>query len=595
MAKQLNPKFVNAAVIALLLFSGSLLVFIAHSKAIAWDEPTYIGGGYYYLKTADPRLVVGIPLNTMILGGAPLLVLNPPLPDNAESYVDISYVKFGYDFLFSGNVNVDQILFLSRLPFIGIFLLLGIFIFRWASELYGKKSGLFALFLYAFSPTILAHSAVVIADLILAAFGFISIYYFWRFVKNPARRNLFFSALFFGLALNSKTNAVFYILIYFALFFAVWLYKKQPQTTIFFRLFKKPTSMEYGKSFIAILLLFLIVSSLITFVSYGFQFAPIEDSVPSSYIERGKVVAESNFGSLAPFITKLTSIPIPFPTYIAGFVVQSFVASSVGIKKSFMFGEIYSGGKWQYFFAELFLKTPLSFILLLALSFFYFKRIKQDNLSELFLILPPLIYLLLFLPNSVNSGVRHLLLLYLFMFVFVSKLVNLKLQKSKRIAFAIVLVLLSLWYLISSLTIFPHYFAYFNEVVGPENGYKYFVGSNLDWGQDIKSLKVWMNENGVEHIKLSYFGTNDPSYYNISYDYLPSPVWQPWVPDYTPLEDQLTEGYTEDCSPKTGIIAISATNLQNVYLLNENCFDWLKAHEPIEKIGYSIFIYNITG
>jgi hypothetical protein len=38
----------------------------------------------------------------------------------------------------------------------------------------------------------------------------------------------------------------------------------------------------------------------------------------------------------------------------------------------------------------------------------------------------------------------------------------------------------------STLSVFPHSLAYFNEASGgPENGHKHLLGSNLDWGQDL--------------------------------------------------------------------------------------------------------------
>ena len=38
----------------------------------------------------------------------------------------------------------------------------------------------------------------------------------------------------------------------------------------------------------------------------------------------------------------------------------------------------------------------------------------------------------------------------------------------------------------SSLSVYPHQLAYFNELAGgPETGYEHLLGSNLDWGQDL--------------------------------------------------------------------------------------------------------------
>ncbi len=105
----------------------------------------------------------------------------------------------------------------------------------------------------------------------------------------------------------------------------------------------------------------------------------------------------------------------------------------------------------------------------------------------------------------------------------------------------------------------------------------YTVDSNLDWGQDLKRLTKWVEENNIEKIKVAYFGGGDPAYY---------------------LKDKVEYFAWEE--PQQGWVAVSATFLQVgrgeaaagfdqpvVY------FDWLDPYTPVAKIGYSIFIYHI--
>ena len=76
--------------------------------------------------------------------------------------------------------------------------------------------------------------------------------------------------------------------------------------------------------------------------------------------------------------------------------------------------------------------------------------------------------------------------------------------------------LLGAWYAVGTLANHPHHLAYFNEIGGgPTRGWRLLVDSNLDWGQDLKRLKTWMDAQGVAQIKLSYFGSASPSYYGI--------------------------------------------------------------------------------
>jgi hypothetical protein len=101
------------------------------------------------------------------------------------------------------------------------------------------------------------------------------------------------------------------------------------------------------------------------------------------------------------------------------------------------------------------------------------------------------------------------------------------------------------------------------------------VDSNLDWGQDLKNLKAYMDENGIDPIYLAYFGSARPSYYDIQA--LPLPVDRP-----ADLEARAPAVY-----------AISATLLQGGYLGDTEAFSWLREYEPFAKVGYSIFLYRL--
>jgi hypothetical protein len=139
------------------------------------------------------------------------------------------------------------------------------------------------------------------------------------------------------------------------------------------------------------------------------------------------------------------------------------------------------------------------------------------------------------------------------------------------------------WYIGASCWIHPHYLAYFNELIGgPDNGYKYLVDSNLDWGQDLKGLKAFMREHGISRINLSYFGSDAPERYGISYVRLPSFVLRGGDRQH------------KDSDPP-GWYAISVSCLQGSYLMNRDLFEPFKSLKPVAKIGYSIFIYDLNA
>jgi hypothetical protein len=72
----------------------------------------------------------------------------------------------------------------------------------------------------------------------------------------------------------------------------------------------------------------------------------------------------------------------------------------------------------------------------------------------------------------------------------------------------ICMAVLLVWFVTSSLWIYPHSLSYFNELVsGPLHGPEHLLGSCVDWGQDLVYLKRW-NTNRTDNLPLhlAYYG-----------------------------------------------------------------------------------------
>jgi Flp pilus assembly protein TadD len=147
---------------------------------------------------------------------------------------------------------------------------------------------------------------------------------------------------------------------------------------------------------------------------------------------------------------------------------------------------------------------------------------------------------------------RHILPIYPFLFVLIGGTVAQLWQSGTRFKKAAV-ILLGLWYLWSSVSIYPHYLAFFNEVAGgAKNGHRIAVDSNLDWGQDLPGLKEWMDANGVKKIQFLYFGfygAAEPQYYGIdaisaTHLYGPVPDVEEFVKPFTTIAPIATVGHS---------------------------------------------------
>jgi hypothetical protein len=70
---------------------------------------------------------------------------------------------------------------------------------------------------------------------------------------------------------------------------------------------------------------------------------------------------------------------------------------------------------------------------------------------------------------------------------------------------------------VSSLRTFPYYLPYANEAFGgPSQTYRHLSDANVDWGQDLRRLGIYLNERWPgEPVWLIYKGRGDPEYYGI--------------------------------------------------------------------------------
>src|SRR5690606_1775522 len=81
-----------------------------------------------------------------------------------------------------------------------------------------------------------------------------------------------------------------------------------------------------------------------------------------------------------------------------------------------------------------------------------------------------------------------------------------------------VIALAIAWCVVHPLSYHPHYLTYISEYgPGRDQNYRVLVDSSLDWGQGLLALREFMEEEGIERIQLSYFGSALPGGYGIDY------------------------------------------------------------------------------
>ncbi|HIP70281.1 MAG TPA: phospholipid carrier-dependent glycosyltransferase, partial [Anaerolineae bacterium] len=577
------------------LWLGTAVPFLMYALALTsmvqksptFDEQGFITRGLGYLRGANRQMRVGHPLGLNAISAA-FLVNDPSvsLPTGDPSWQETDFHRPSELFLWEIGNNVEHIMFLARLPTIWLGMLLAAVAGRWAWHMSRWRwAGMLALTLIALDPNILASARLATTDLGLALGAAVAGFTLWRFLLRPSWTNAIIAGIGLGLLQNTKFTALLFIplfglviLIYFAL--AIYNLRFSSRRS---QLPNYPITNYHSlaKTLLMLLTAYPLAAFFTLWAAYGFQI--------------GSLPAE------LPILPQLAGLTLPLSRHIEQLLD---IGGRLQVETpSFLLGQ-YSNSGWRYYFPVAFLlKTPLPTLILLASAFvfriaYYVKHLTTrlldnpttrllDIFNDVALLIPALGYFAIALTSDINLGYRHLLPILPFLAIFTANSLSawhacLRSQFIIRPA-----PILILWLLLTTLWIYPDYLAYFNVLAGgPNNGWRALVDSNIDWGQDLGGLAAWLDENGVEQVWLSYFGEARPEYYGINYvglDSWPPRLMNPQARPYAPS------------NPAPGIYAISATNLQGVHFANHDQFAFFRDQDPIAKIGYSIFLYDVPA
>jgi 4-amino-4-deoxy-L-arabinose transferase-like glycosyltransferase len=541
MKTTLLPRFLT---VGLLMLTFTLALSSAIQKSPTMDEQNHIARGAAYLGTGDPRLSVEHPPLVNVLSALPahlLLDLQLPLDEWWEAG---EWYHFARNFLWQANANPNRIVFLARLPIIGLGLALAALVFRWANARFGPWGGLLAAAFCALDPNVLAHTRLSTTDVGGACFTFLAAYALWRAIRRPSWLRTVGSGLAFGLALSAKLSNLLFVPIFALAVLADALASGRDRTE---RIVRNTLVLTFT----------ILLGLLVVWAAYGFRVGPLEENGPH----------------------------VPAPPYLEG--VRAILDFSAAGRPTYLLGQYSQQGWWYYFLVAFAVKTPLATLAALLLATGgALRRSRRDSAQDdLFLLIPPTVYFLVTMVSNLNIGYRHLLPVLPFLAVHIARLAAPLRSLVPRSPRSFAPFALVLWLACSTACIYPHFLAFFNPVGGgPENGWRVLTDSNIDWGQDLKGLKTWMAQEEVERVRLSWFGSAQPEAYGIAYDLLPGVPYGFALWSDPPFDPE---------QPEPGVYAISVTNLIGAVFPDHDLYAWFRARSPDAKIGYSLFIYRV--
>ncbi|MFH1549644.1 MAG: phospholipid carrier-dependent glycosyltransferase, partial [Planctomycetota bacterium] len=201
---------VAVAVVLLLGAFAAQAITSMRQKCTTFDEIAHLPAGYSYLKMGDFRMNPEHPPLGKMIAAVPLLFHNLDGAFDSRSWQTGDEWTYGREFFFGGRKgnDADTILFWGRLPMVALSLCLGLLVFFWARKMYGNAAGLFALFLFAFSPNFIAHGRLANTDVPIAFFVLLSLFCFDRALRRLTPLSAALAGVTLGLALLAKFSGL---------------------------------------------------------------------------------------------------------------------------------------------------------------------------------------------------------------------------------------------------------------------------------------------------------------------------------------------------------------------------------------------------
>ncbi len=542
-------------VLALLTYMGAVQIISVSDESQTFDEGFHLAAGYSYWKTGDFRINTEHPPLEKYWNALPLLFLKPKLPTGHPSWKEVNSFEFGREFLYNNSIDADTLLRAGRMMTVVMTLLLGLSIAIWTRRRFGPPAALFALALFAFDPNVIAHGRYITSDLPVTLFFFLACVTWGEYLITDRMWWLIASGLTIGLAICTKFSALI-LLPVFAILYGLRWWQRRPGKAHCLRSFLIVGVLAYA---VVVTMYFPQAASFVPGIRL------LDHSIPAAAdtIQSGSALGNS---------LRWISGPLGLGRN-AFFEGVSLVAwHNQSGRQSYLLGKQSETGWWYYFPIVMLVKSPTGLLIGLAACAWLLARFavrarwREVSFAWFVLAVPTVLYFAASVSSRIDIGVRHLLPIFPFLFVTIAAFLW---RDNRRAILVLVVALVA----IESVWIHPYYLAFFNlPSGGPSAGPRYLVDSNIDWGQDLRRLKAYLDKQGNPEIYLLYFGAARAEDYGIHLRYLP------------PSAD--VQGRAE----MDGLAAISVTPLMGPYVNDDRA--WLRKQHAVANIGHSIYVYD---
>jgi Dolichyl-phosphate-mannose-protein mannosyltransferase len=490
-------------------------------QSLIYDEQDHLRFGVHLLKGNVQRYNIGL------YSKMPVSVLNT-LPRIFEQLLHPGLKK---------TDNGDEDVFHGRYITFLVSLLIGVYVLKWSTELYGEKAGLFSLFLFVFCPNCLAQAVLVTTDTYSVLLLLTVMYYLWRWLNYGSNRDFLIFCVLTGVAQLAKQQ-LFHLYVIIPCLLLLYFFAQENRVFSWRRVAKKMAI------FAGIQLL--VINAGFYFQGFG---TPLAAYHFMSHLFQG-LQQHTSFVARLPF-------PLPF-----GFVdgldkakhlddLGGGIYGVCGNANVYILGQSRPGGTfWYYYFVVCFFKTPIAIMVLIVWSLFLLfskQRLRTIAHKEAFLLFPVAYFFFqMDLFYKSQTSIRQIIFIFPLLYVCCGILIqHITLPWTKGL-----LASLCVLYLVSVLSYFGDYVPYTNEFIPDKKmAYRIVGGANLDFGQGKYQLADYLHMH----------------------------------PEVFPVGPQ----------PRPGKQYIAIEEFTDVW--NRHRADWIKPFSPVGHIAHCYLIFDIPA
>jgi hypothetical protein len=290
-----------------------------------------------------------------------------------------------------------------------------------------------------------------------------------------------------------------------------------------------------------------------------------------------KSIGEYTFTT--PILSNLQRmLPAWFPTPLPyNFVNGIDLQLSDSGYDAYLLGAFNTTGFWNYYIIGMLVKTPEPIILLALAALLLLPRVGMREVPAIVVGLA--CFGFISFVSHKNLGMRYVLFVLPLVALLIGRITAAPIWTLRPTLVRGGVTIACAWLVLATMLAWPHYLAYFNTTSGgPDNGHTYLLDSNIDWGQDLISLREYMQREGISEIDLAYFGRVDPDLiYGIKY----RPLLHSVEHRYVVISSNLLWGWR---------YLVYGTPY---WMKNHDAYAEFRSKQPAAILGHSLYVYDL--